>query len=97
MRVPRNNSRLIQNLVLAIFLVGAQWGVLVHAFEHDAGSPQNQVCTTCVAASQLGFACIDTPVMMEVAQPNHVQNTEHAKGIHSVHVLVARQRGPPLL
>lgn len=95
MSAPRNNSRLVHNLVLATFLVAAQWGALAHAFEHDVGTPQSQVCATCVAASQLGFACIDTPVPMQMARPYPVQNTGHAKGTDSIHVLVVRQRGPP--
>lgn len=87
---------LIPNLLLAAILVLAQWGALVHAFEHDASNkPQSQVCTNCVAASQLGFACVDTPVTAEPLPSCIVLNADSAREIKSLHALVARQRGPP--
>ena len=94
MRSARNKLRLI-HLLLTAFLVAAQWGALVHALEHDVGTPQNQVCTTCVAASQLVSACVDTSVTMESVSPYFVRNTESTKDIKPIHALVARQRGPP--
>ncbi|MDA0994371.1 MAG: hypothetical protein O3A13_12180 [Proteobacteria bacterium] len=91
----RQKTRLIPNLLLAAFLVAAQWGALVHASEHEAGVPQNQVCKTCVAASQLGTACVDTSPFVE---PGHSRSVVHAESIRefkSLHALTARQRGPP--
>ena len=95
MNAPRDKARLLHNLLLATILVAAQWGALVHAFEHDIGTPQSQVCTTCVAASQLGFACIDTSVPMESMPSYQVLHADFVKKIQSTHTLVARQRGPP--
>jgi len=95
MHFPGFISRLTQHLLLAAFLVAAQWGALVHTFEHDAGKPQSQVCACCVAASQLGFACIDTPLTATSLQKYSVLNPDSAQVIDSLHSLVARQRGPP--
>ena len=95
MIAPREKSSLLHNLLLASVLIAAQWGALVHAFEHDIGAPQSQVCTTCVAASQLGFACIDTSAPMESMPPYLVQHADFVKDFQSTHALVARQRGPP--
>jgi len=81
--------------MLATLLAGAQWGALVHGFEHKVGTPQIQVCTTCVAASQLGAACIDVPVTAEALSLYPVLNANAARSIKSHHALAARQRGPP--
>lgn len=91
----RTRSRLAPNLLLAASLIVAQWGALVHAFEHEAGAPQNQVCKTCVAASQLGAACLDTSLPTERLACYAEPNVDSAAGIKSHHSLVARQRGPP--
>ncbi len=81
--------------MLATFLVAAQWGALVHAFEHDVGTPQNPVCMTCVAASQLGLACIDTSMNIEPLPSYAVPNFDAAESVQSIHAPAARQRGPP--
>ena len=94
MNVPRQKSRLTHTLLLTAFLVAAQWGALVHALDHDTGTA-SRVCTTCVAASQLGFACVDTTVAME-SMPFYVRHeSDYASNTASVHTLVTRQRGPP--
>ena len=95
MNAPRKRSRLVHNLLLASFLVAAQWGTLVHALDHDIGSPQSTVCTTCVAASQLGFACVDTLIPTSLAPAYQVQYAEAVTRLETIHALVARQRGPP--
>jgi hypothetical protein len=81
---------------MAALLVAAQWGAMLHAFEHEAGKPLSQVCTTCVAASQLGFACIDTPPTVEAPACYAVQNTDTTDERDSLEVPAARQRGPPI-
>lgn len=88
-------ARPFANLLLAAFLVAAQWGALAHAFEHKAGTPQKQVCATCIAASQLGFACIDTQLNAEPLPSYPVLNTDSTEETKSRHTLTARQRGPP--
>ncbi len=81
---------------MAAILIAAQWGALMHAFEHDAGKPKTQACATCVAASQLGFASIDTSTITEGTPSYWLLNTEPANEFHSLYVPVARQRGPPI-
>ena len=80
---------------MAAILVAAQWGAMVHAFEHEAGKPPAQVCKICVAASQLGFACVDNPATTEASARYPVQAIDTVDGLDSLHVPVARQRGPP--
>jgi len=80
---------------MAALLIAAQWGALVHAFEHEAGKSQAQVCTTCVAASQLGFACIDMSIIPNAPLSNSVRHTDSTGKIDSHHIPAARQRGPP--
>ena len=81
---------------MAALLVAAQWGALVHAFEHEAGKPLAQVCTTCVAASQLGFACIDMAPIPDAPLSYSVQTAASADEIDSLQIPAARQRGPPI-
>jgi hypothetical protein len=97
MSATRNKFRLVPNLLLATILVAAQWGTLVHALDHDIGSPQSTVCTTCVAASQLGFACVDTAVTTDAAPAYQAQHSDFVTRFETIHALVARQRGPPSL
>ena len=83
------------NLLLALLLVAAQSVAAMHDIEHDTGTPQNQVCTTCVAASQLGAACVDH-VDDNPVESFHTRFSLPAEpAFHSTHALVARQRGPP--
>jgi hypothetical protein len=83
------------NLVLAITLIAAQSVVSAHDFEHDAGKAQNRVCTTCVAASQIGAACVDNILTFECAAYDSVRHTAGTDELNATHTLVARQRGPP--
>jgi len=83
------------NLILAIFLIAAQSLVSAHEFEHDAGSSQNPVCTTCVAASQLGTACVDNHTCFQIADLEFAFDSTTVTGIRSTHALAVRQRGPP--
>jgi len=83
------------NLILAIFLIAAQSLVSAHEFEHDAGNSQNPVCTTCVAASQLGSACIDSHLYFQIADFEFAVPLTKVTGISSTHALAVRQRGPP--
>jgi hypothetical protein len=95
MRRIHLRSTLFPNLLLAGFLVAGQWGALVHAFKHEAGKSQTQVCATCVAASQLGFACIDTSPAPDAIPSYSILTVDSADKIDSVDTPTARQRGPP--
>jgi len=92
----QQRSSLFPGIAMAALLVAAQWGALVHAFEHEAGKPLAQVCTTCVAASQLGFACVDTSPVPDALPSYSVQTANFADKIDSLQIPAARQRGPPI-
>jgi hypothetical protein len=49
-----DKSRLLPAALLALVMLAAQSLVLAHDIDHDPANAKNQVCTTCVAASQLG-------------------------------------------
>ena len=85
----------LPNLALAVVLIAAQSVASTHAFEHETGNTQNPVCTTCVAASQLAAATVDTGATVALAGPAHVQVKAPASLFNSVHTLTARQRDPP--
>ena len=88
-------NKAVLNLILAIFLIAAQSLVSAHELEHDAGNIQNQVCTTCVAASQLGSACVDNHNNFQIADLEFALHSTIITGIRSSHALAVRQRGPP--
>lgn len=85
----------LPNLALALVLIAAQAVASAHAFEHDAGSTKNQACTTCVAASQLGAATVDTGTVCTIAAPTQIHVEASISLFDSIHTLTVRQRGPP--
>lgn len=91
----RGEPGLFPGLLLAALLVGAQFAMVVHAFEHDVGAPQGKVCSTCLTAAQLGAASLDSPVATEIRPLPVAWVTAAVCGWTSRHVLTARQRGPP--
>ena len=95
MRLPRK-SGLLPNLLLAALLLSAQFGSLLHAFEHDAGAPQGQYCPTCVTASQLSFACIDTQADQAIVPVGDHCLAEHDTDLVGTSPVLVHQRGPPL-
>ena len=90
-----NNTGLVPNLTLAVFLIAAQTAVAAHDIKHDPGTTQNQVCTTCVAASQLGSASIDTHTDFAIGKFESFCDPVEVIGYRSTYALVVRQRGPP--
>ena len=89
------NTRLLPGLLLAALLIGAQGALALHAFEHDLGAPPGKVCGTCVTASQLGAASVDSHTG-DAAEPAPQHFTPTASGgVQSVHSATVRQRGPP--
>ena len=95
MIIVRGKSWLPANLLLVILLTGAQSGALAHAFEHEAGTVQNQACAICVTVSQLDSSCVDTPVNPDSESCCSCQTIARTATIESLHGLAARQRGPP--
>jgi hypothetical protein len=93
-RMPRQ-SGLYPNLLLAALLLCGQFGSLAHAYEHDPGAPQGKVCPTCVTASQLSAASVDThtpdPIAPAASQVRPEQHSEPASAT-AIHL---RARGPP--
>lgn len=91
----RRNAGFAPNLALALFLVAAQSLVSAHLFEHDPANAQTQVCTACVAASQLSSAAIDTGDVTATGGFAPVFDSPIVAELKSTHTLVVRQRGPP--
>lgn len=85
----------LPNLALAVVLIAAQSVVSAHEFEHDPGSTQNQVCTTCIAASQIGSASIDSGTVYTVTNSTHTHVEASVSQFDTIHTLTIRQRGPP--
>lgn len=96
MRPPLPKRHLLANLLFAALLVAAQLGTVVHAFEHDPGTPQAKVCATCVAAANLGSAAVGEPAVLLLAPARFVFTPAPAPAVLSVSIPAARQRGPPL-
>jgi len=82
-------------LLLTTLLVAGQAGAALHALQHHAGTPQGQVCSTCVTVAQLGAASVDNPIAENLEPPSVSHDSVAVPASRSRHVLVARQRGPP--
>jgi len=82
--------------VMAIFLLIAQTGALAHAYEHDPGSPQEQICSTCIAGHAVGSACIDSTQYFELPVYKSPTDTGQVSAHISVQIPLARQRAPPI-
>jgi len=83
-------------LALAVLLLTAPGSALVHAYKHDAGSPQGQVCTGCAAASQLDSGCVDDTEMTDVRAGNRHLQALQTEAFAFQHKVAVRQRGPPI-
>lgn len=94
-RLPRKSGP-IPNLLLAALLLSAQFGSLLHAYEHDPGAPQGKVCSTCATANQLSSACVDTHGDNPLAPAAGRYLAEHDTGSRSASAILVHQRGPPL-
>lgn len=95
-RLP-HKSGLIPNLLLAALLLSAQFGSLLHAFEHDPGAPQAKYCSTCATASQLSSACVDMHTDQAIVPGRNGFLLERGTSRVSTAVVLIHQRGPPLL
>lgn len=90
-----DKSVMLPSLLLALMLLAAQFSGLAHAYKHDPGTPQSQTCTSCIVASQLASACVDTPATTDLEVPGTSQCALQSIEFDSFHTIVARQRGPP--
>lgn len=91
-----HTTRALPYLLLATILIAAQSVSLAHSVEHQTGVLSHQVCVTCIAASHLASACVDTTATAgRVLLDDTVQAYQTAVW-HAVHRLRARQRDPPL-
>lgn len=95
MRSLKSNRRV--STVLAVVLLVAQSGALAHAYEHDPGSPQDQVCSTCIAGQAVGSACADSAPHFEVPAYKSTAGPEQVSALIYAHIPLARQRAPPTL
>jgi len=91
----RRQASILQSLLLAGLLVAAEAMVSAHALEHDPNNAQNPVCTTCVVASLLGSACVDTTALPDRAQFAAATAADTDCSFHSAQAPAIRQRGPP--
>jgi hypothetical protein len=78
-----------------MLLLVAQVGALAHAYEHDPGSPQDRICSTCIAGQSVGSACVDSSPQVEFPAYKAPANIEQVSADASVHLPLARQRAPP--
>ena len=95
LRLPRE-SGLMPNLLLAILLISAQFGSLLHAFEHDPGAPQAKYCVACATASQLSAACIDMHSDHAMVPARKALLAVHGASLVGTAVILVHPRGPPL-
>jgi hypothetical protein len=91
----RHKPGLLPNLLLAALLLGGQFGSLLHAYEHDAGTPQGKVCTVCATANQLAAASVDSHPSHELEPSWSSFGAASHDDFQRLHVCIIRQRGPP--
>ena len=83
------------SVLLAIIFLAAQTGALAHAYEHDPGSPQAQVCSICIAGHSLSSVCVASTVHNEFQHCNTGVSVERAPVQNTTYLPHARQRAPP--
>jgi hypothetical protein len=93
--VRANHNSGFSSALFIVLLLAAQFSAAVHAFEHDIGAAQGNLCQTCVTAAQLGTACMDSHAAMAIEPPRPSHNTVCFTGSRTTHVIAVRQRGPP--
>ena len=88
-------TRLMPGLLVAALLIAAQGALAIHAFEHEPGTPQGKVCTTCVTATQLDAGSVDMHAGDPPEPAPQLSIPTASRGFDSVHTAPVRQRGPP--
>ncbi|MDH3546114.1 MAG: hypothetical protein OEN22_03395 [Gammaproteobacteria bacterium] len=82
-------------LAAIVLLIIAQTGAIAHAYEHELGTFQDQVCASCVSASHVLSACLDHGVQPDSQPFAAYFSPESVQRGHSIAVVSAKQRGPP--
>ncbi len=95
MTIVRQNCKRPLSVLLAIIFLAAQIGALAHAYEHNPGNPQTQVCSTCIAGHSLSSACVGSTAHIEFQQDNAGVSIERTPVPDTNHLPLARQRAPP--
>ncbi len=95
MSIVRQNCKRPLSVLLAIIFLAAQLGALAHAYEHELGRPQIQVCSTCIAGHSLSPACVGATAHIEFQQYNADVSIERTSVPNTIHLPLARQRAPP--
>jgi hypothetical protein len=95
MIILRQNCKRPLSVLLAIIFFAAQTGALAHSYEHDPGSPQAQVCSTCIAGHSLSSACVASTAHIEFQHCNAGVIIEQTPVPNTIHLPLARQRAPP--
>ena len=95
MSIVRQNCKKPLSVLLAIIFLAAQTGALAHAYEHDPGSPQAQVCSICIAGQSLSSACVGSTAHIEFQHCNAGVRIERTPLPDTIHLPLARQRAPP--
>ena len=95
MSIVRQNCKRPLSVLLAIIFLAAQTGALAHAYEHGPGSPQAQVCSTCIAGHSLSSACVASTAHIDFQQCNAGVSIERTPVPNTIHLPLARQRAPP--
>ncbi len=83
------------SVLLAIIFLAAQTGALAHAYEHDPGSPQAQVCSICIAGHSLSSACVASTLHVDFQYCNTGVSNEQTRVPGTIYLPDARQRAPP--
>jgi len=83
------------SILLAVVFLIAQTGLLAHAYEHDAASPQDQICSTCIVGQALGSVCVDSTPHFGAPPHKSATGPEQVSARKCIHVPLARQRAPP--
>ena len=96
MSTVRQNCRTNLSVLLAIVFLAAQTGVIAHAYEHDPGSPQVRVCSTCIAGYSLSSACVASIPHFEIQHCNVGVSIELTPVPGTFDLPLARQRAPPI-
>ncbi len=92
---PGRQLRLLPVLALGALLLAAHAAAALHGLEHDFDTLDAKACATCATVAQLGSACVDSPVAIDLDAPGSVPEAFPAAVPAARHAVPVRQRGPP--
>jgi hypothetical protein len=95
MTIVQEHCRRPLSVLLAIIFIAAQSVALAHEYEHDPGSPQAQVCSTCIAGHSFSSTCVASAMHIEFDHCNGGVSIERTFVPDIVQLPLARQRAPP--